>query len=66
MDDVDLESLVGPTTYRNPISGKDGDDVGVFSEGRLGVGVGWHEENDAYGFDSPDIRTRIGALRGSI
>lgn len=65
-DDVDLGPLVGSITYRNPaLLAKMATTVDILSEGRLrlGLGAGWHdEEHHAYGFDFPDIETRIEML----
>ncbi|WP_049903344.1 TIGR03560 family F420-dependent LLM class oxidoreductase [Halococcus agarilyticus] len=64
--DVELGPLVGSITYRNPaLLAKMATTVDVLSEGnlRLGLGAGWHEaEHAAYGFDFPDVDTRIEML----
>jgi alkanesulfonate monooxygenase SsuD/methylene tetrahydromethanopterin reductase-like flavin-dependent oxidoreductase (luciferase family) len=69
-DDVDIGPLVGSVTYRNPaLLAKMATTVDILSEGRLklGLGAGWHEEEHrAYGFDFPDIDTRIEMLEESI
>lgn len=69
-DDVDIGPLVGSITYRNPaLLAKMATTVDVLSEGRvrLGLGAGWHEaEHLAYGFDFPDIDTRIEMLEEGI
>lgn len=69
-DDVDLGPLVGSITYRNPaLLAKMATTVDILSEGRLqlGLGAGWHEEeHHAYGFDFPDIETRIEMLDEGI
>ncbi|MBX0323216.1 LLM class flavin-dependent oxidoreductase [Halomicroarcula sp. F13] len=69
-DDVDLGPLVGAVTYRNPaLLAKMATTVDVLSEGRLrlGLGAGWHEaEHRAYGYDFPDIGTRIEMLEEGI
>jgi len=65
-DDVDLGSLVSSITYRNPaLLAKMATTVDHLSGGRvrLGLGCGWHrEEHDRYGYDFPDIDTRIDML----
>lgn len=69
-DDVDIGPLVGSITYRNPaLLAKMATTVDILSEGRLklGLGAGWHEEEHrAYGFDFPDIGTRIDMLEEGI
>ena len=69
-DDMDLGPLVGSVTYRNPaLLAKMATTVDILSEGRLrlGLGAGWHdEEHAAYGFDFPDIETRIEMLDESL
>jgi alkanesulfonate monooxygenase SsuD/methylene tetrahydromethanopterin reductase-like flavin-dependent oxidoreductase (luciferase family) len=69
-DDVDLGPLVGSVTYRNPaLLAKMATTVDILSEGRLrlGLGAGWHEEeHHAYGFDFPEINTRIDMLDEAI
>ena len=69
-DDVDLGPLVGAITYRNPaLLAKMATTVDILSEGRLrlGLGAGWHdEEHESYGFDFPDIHTRIDMLEEGI
>ncbi|GGN88619.1 MULTISPECIES: LLM class flavin-dependent oxidoreductase [Haloarcula] len=69
-DDVDLGPLVGSITYRNPaLLAKMATTVDILSEGRLrlGLGAGWHEaEHRAYGFDFPDIGTRIEMLEEGV
>jgi alkanesulfonate monooxygenase SsuD/methylene tetrahydromethanopterin reductase-like flavin-dependent oxidoreductase (luciferase family) len=69
-DDVDIGPLVGSVTYRNPaLLAKMATTVDILSEGRLklGLGAGWHEEeHHAYGFDFPDIGTRIEMLEEAI
>jgi alkanesulfonate monooxygenase SsuD/methylene tetrahydromethanopterin reductase-like flavin-dependent oxidoreductase (luciferase family) len=63
---MELGPLVGSITYRNPaLLAKMATTVDILSEGRLrlGLGAGWHdEEHAAYGFDFPDIETRIEML----
>ena len=65
-DEGDIGPLVGSITYRNPaLLAKMATTVDILSEGRLrlGLGAGWHEEEHrAYGFDFPDIDTRIEML----
>jgi len=65
-DDVDLGPLVGAITYRNPaLLAKMATTVDHLSAGRLrlGLGCGWHrQEHAAYGYDFPDIDTRIDML----
>jgi F420-dependent oxidoreductase-like protein len=69
-DDVDLGPLVGSITYRNPaLLAKMATTVDILSEGRvrLGLGAGWHaEEHRAYGYDFPDVGTRIGMLEEGL
>jgi len=69
-DDVDLGPLVGSITYRNPaLLAKMATTVDILSEGRvrLGLGAGWHaEEHRAYGYDFPDVGTRIDMLEEGL
>jgi len=69
-DDVDVGSLVNSVTYRNPsLLAKMATTLDILSEGRLrlGLGAGWHdEEHAAYGFDFPDVGTRIDWLEESV
>ncbi|MGB9933566.1 LLM class flavin-dependent oxidoreductase [Haloarcula amylolytica] len=69
-DDVDLGPLVGSITYRNPaLLAKMATTVDILSSGRLrlGLGAGWHEEEHrAYGFDFPEVNTRIEMLEEGI
>lgn len=69
-DDVELGPLVGSITYRNPaLLAKTATTVDHLSEGRvrLGLGCGWHrEEHEAYGFDFPEINTRIDMLEEGL
>ena len=69
-DDMEIGPLVGSITYRNPaLLAKMATTVDNLSEGRLqlGLGAGWHdEEHAAYGFDFPDIETRMEMLDESI
>lgn len=69
-DGVDIGSLVNSVTYRNPaLLGKMATTLDILSEGRLrlGLGAGWHdEEHAAYGFDYPDIGTRIDWLEETV
>ncbi|MFH5800710.1 LLM class flavin-dependent oxidoreductase [Haladaptatus sp. CMAA 1911] len=69
-DDVELGPLVGSITYRNPaLLAKMATTVDILSDGRLrlGLGAGWHEEEHAaYGFDFPDVNTRIDMLEETI
>ena len=67
---VDVDPLVGSITYRNPaLLAKMATTVDHLSEGRvtLGLGCGWHrEEHERYGFDFPDIDTRIDMLEEGL
>lgn len=69
-DDVDLGPLVGAITYRNPaLLAKMATTVDILSEGRLrlGLGAAWHRvEHEAYGYDFPEIGTRIEMLEETI
>lgn len=69
-DTVDLGTLVGSVTYRNPaLLAKMATTVDILSEGRLrlGLGAGWfEEEHRAYGFNFPDTGTRIDMLEEAI
>ncbi|MFB6137055.1 MAG: TIGR03560 family F420-dependent LLM class oxidoreductase [Halobacteriaceae archaeon] len=69
-DDVDLGPLVGCITYRNPaLLAKMATTVDVLSEGRLrlGLGAGWHrEEHQAFGYDFPEIGTRVDMLEEGL
>jgi len=69
-EDVDVGPLVGCVTYRNPaLLAKMATTVDVLSEGRLrlGLGAGWHaEEHRAYGYDFPDVNTRIDMLEEGL
>ena len=69
-DGVDIGPLVGSITYRNPaLLAKMATTLDVLSAGRLrlGLGAGWHEEEHrAYGFDFPDVGTRIEMLAEGI
>lgn len=69
-DHADIGSLVNSVTYRNPaLLGKMATTLDVLSEGRLrlGLGAGWHdEEHAAYGFEYPNIETRIEWLEETI
>lgn len=68
--EVDLGPLVGCVTYRNPaLLAKMATTVDVLSEGRLrlGLGAGWfEEEHRAYGYDFPEINTRIDMLEEAL
>jgi alkanesulfonate monooxygenase SsuD/methylene tetrahydromethanopterin reductase-like flavin-dependent oxidoreductase (luciferase family) len=69
-EDVDLGPLVGCVTYRNPaLLAKMATTVDVLSGGRLrlGLGAGWHgEEHRAYGYEFPDVNTRIDMLAEAL
>lgn len=69
-DDVDIGTLVNSITYRNPaLLAKMATTTDILSEGRvrLGMGIGWHDqEHEAYGFEYPDIKTRIEMLDEGI
>ena len=69
-DDVDIGPLVGSITYRNPaLLAKMVTTIDNLSGGRarLGLGAGWHgEEHRAYGFDFPDVDTRIDMLEEGL
>jgi alkanesulfonate monooxygenase SsuD/methylene tetrahydromethanopterin reductase-like flavin-dependent oxidoreductase (luciferase family) len=64
--DVDIGPLVGSITYRNPaLLAKMATTVDQLSDGRLrlGLGCGWHrEEHERYGYEFPEIETRIEML----
>lgn len=64
--DVEVGPLVGAVTYRNPaLLAKMATTVDHLSDGRLrlGLGCGWHrEEHQRYGYEFPDIETRIDML----
>lgn len=68
--DVDIGPLVGSVTYRNPaLLAKMATTVDILSEGRLrlGLGSGWYEEEHrAYGYDFPDIQTRVDMLEEAL
>jgi alkanesulfonate monooxygenase SsuD/methylene tetrahydromethanopterin reductase-like flavin-dependent oxidoreductase (luciferase family) len=69
-DDMEIGPLVGAITYRNPaLLAKMATTVDILSEGRLrlGLGAGWHgEEHAAYGFEFPDLETRMEMLDESV
>jgi len=69
-EDVDLGPLVGAITYRNPaLLAKMATTVDHLSEGRLrlGLGCGWHrEEHERYGYEFPEINTRIDMLEEGL
>lgn len=69
-DDMEVGPLVGAVTYRNPaLLAKMATTVDILSEGRLrlGLGAGWHEEEHAaYGFEFPDLETRMEMLEESV
>ena len=69
-DDLELGPLVGAITYRNPaLLAKMATTVDHLSDGRLrlGLGAGWHdEEHAAYGYDFPDVDTRIDMLEEGL
>jgi alkanesulfonate monooxygenase SsuD/methylene tetrahydromethanopterin reductase-like flavin-dependent oxidoreductase (luciferase family) len=69
-DDVDVGPLVGSITYRNPaLLAKMATTVDHLSGGRLrlGLGCGWHrEEHERYGYDFPEINTRIDMLEEGL
>lgn len=68
--DVDIGPLVGAITYRNPaLLAKMATTLDQLSDGRfrLGLGCGWHrEEHERYGFEFPEIETRIEMLDEGI
>ena len=69
-DDVDIGPLVGAITYRNPaLLAKMATTVDHLSDGRLilGLGSGWHrEEHERYGYEFPEINTRIDMLEEGL
>ena len=69
-ESVDLGPLVGAITYRNPaLLAKMATTLDIISKGRLrlGLGAGWHaEEHAAYGYEFPDIDTRIDMLEEGL
>lgn len=69
-DDIDLGPLVGSITYRNPaLLAKMATTLDHISDGRihLGLGAGWHrEEHHRYGYEFPDVNTRIDMLEEGL
>ncbi|GGM68224.1 alkanesulfonate monooxygenase SsuD/methylene tetrahydromethanopterin reductase-like flavin-dependent oxidoreductase (luciferase family) [Halarchaeum rubridurum] len=67
---MDLSALVTSPHYRNPaMLGRQLATLDHASGGRavLGIGAGWFEEEyDAYGFDFPEIPTRVHQLRDTV
>ena len=67
---VRIGQLVTCNGYRNPaLLAKMASTVDVLSHGRLdfGIGAGWYEhEYRAYGYDFPDVPTRLRSLRDAV
>ena len=63
---IRLGTLVSPVTFRHPsVLAKNAITVDHVSGGRVevGLGAGWNEnEHEAFGFDFPDLRTRMDML----
>lgn len=67
---IRLGQMVGCAGYRNPgLLAKITSNVDVLSGGRLewGIGGGWYEhEYQAYGYDYPEAKVRLGMLRDTV
>jgi len=67
---MDVSALVTSPHYRNPaMLGRQLTTLDHASGGRavLGIGAGWFEEEyEAYGFDFPDVSTRVHQLRDTV
>lgn len=67
---IRLGQMVGCAGYRNPgLLAKITSNVDVMSGGRLewGIGGGWYEhEYQAYGYDYPEAKVRLGMLRDTV
>jgi F420-dependent oxidoreductase-like protein len=65
-----LGTMVSPATFRHPsVLAKLITTADHVSEGRveLGLGAGWHDrEHAAYGFDYPDLKTRMEVLEEQL
>ncbi len=67
---VRLGQMVSCALYRNPgLMAKITSNLDVISGGRLdwGIGAGWYQnEFEAYGYDFPEARDRLGMLRETV
>lgn len=67
---IRLGQMVGCNSYRNPaLLAKITSTVDVISNGRLdwGIGAGWYQqEYEAYGYEFPPAKVRIGQLRDGV
>ncbi len=67
---IRLGQMVSCTSYRPPaLTAKITANLDVISGGRLewGVGAGWYQgEYDAYGYEFPEAKVRIGMLREAV
>ena len=67
---IRLGQMVSCTSYRSPaLSAKITANIDVISGGRLewGVGAGWYQgEYQAYGYDFPAAKVRLGMLREAV
>jgi len=67
---VKIGTMVTSASYRKPsLLAKMGATVDVLSHGRLvmGIGSGWHEEEyRAYGYEFPDLTTRVTQLKETL
>ena len=67
---IRLGQMVSCTSYRSPaLTAKITANIDVISGGRLewGVGAGWYQgEYQAYGYDFPEAKVRLGMLREAV